>query len=60
MLLTFAVPALELALLLLAALLNQMAGTRWVKYRKVELIGLMVLWYLVLLGGARLGGFFGD
>lgn len=56
---TFGVPALELALLLVAALLNQQAGTRWVKYRRFELIGLAVLWYLVLLGGALIGGFGG-
>jgi hypothetical protein len=41
---------------LLAALLNQKAGTRWVRYRRVELIGLAVLWYAVLLVGTLLRG----
>ncbi len=56
MLWTYLVPVLELLGLFLAALLNQVAGTRWVRYRRFELIGLLVLWYAVLLVGAWFGG----
>jgi hypothetical protein len=56
MVLSLLLPALELALLFLAALFNQSAGSRWPRYQRVELLGLAALWYLVLFVGVLLLG----
>lgn len=53
---TFAVPAIQLALLFLVTLLNRGVADRFVRYRRFEWWALIALWYLVLLGGALLGG----
>ena len=55
---------LELAALLGAAFLNEAAGTKWMRYRRYELAGLLLLWFGVTLGGlygaaTLLGGFGG-
>ena len=53
---TFAVPAAELVLLFLSALFNQWLTGKVSRLRRFELVALILLWYLVLLAGALLGG----
>jgi hypothetical protein len=53
---TFAVPAAELVLLFLSALFNQWLTGKMAFLRRFELVALILLWYLVLLVGALLGG----
>lgn len=49
------VPVGELAALFGAAFFNRWLSNRYERYERFELVGLVILWYVILLAGGYLG-----